>query len=158
MSKVIVFSNAKGGVGKSSSSTALASILKQRGYRTLLIDCDTQCNSTDTFRAETEGVATVYDVLLDENRMSIAPSNDPIYPFYSPLVHRETAIYGAVMADALSKAGSTNRSSRISRTRRRKARSRSSTTTTSRRTTARASSTSRRHTAKTTSAYARRRA
>lgn len=72
MSKVIVFSNAKGGVGKSSSSTALASILKQRGYRTLLIDCDTQCNSTDTFRAETEGVATVYDVLLDENRMSIA--------------------------------------------------------------------------------------
>lgn len=40
-----------------------------------------------------------------DNRMSIAPSNDPIYPFYSPLVHRETAVYGAVMADALSKAG-----------------------------------------------------
>lgn len=40
-----------------------------------------------------------------ENRMSIAPSSDPIYPFYSPLVHRETAVYGAVMADALSKAG-----------------------------------------------------
>lgn len=72
MGKVITFANAKGGVGKSSSSTALASILTQRGYRTLLIDCDTQCNSTDTYRAEVEGKSTVYDVLLDESRIGIS--------------------------------------------------------------------------------------
>ncbi len=72
MGKVITVANAKGGVGKSSSSTALAAILTERGYRTLLIDCDTQCNSTDTYRAMTEGVATIYDVLLDESRIGIS--------------------------------------------------------------------------------------
>lgn len=69
MSKVITIANAKGGVGKSSTSTALAAILSERGYKTLLIDCDTQCNSTDTFRAEVEGKTTIYDVLLDESRL-----------------------------------------------------------------------------------------
>ncbi len=36
MGKVITLANAKGGVGKSSSSTALAAILTERGYRTSL--------------------------------------------------------------------------------------------------------------------------
>lgn len=72
MGKVIILANAKGGVGKSSSSTALAAFLTERGYRTLLIDCDTQCNSTDTYRAVTEGAATIYDVLLDESRIGIS--------------------------------------------------------------------------------------
>lgn len=67
--KVITLANMKGGVGKSSSATALSAILTERGYRTLLIDCDQQCNSTDTYRAETEGAATVYDVLLDDSRI-----------------------------------------------------------------------------------------
>ncbi len=71
MGKVITIANAKGGVGKSSTATALSSILSERGFRTLLIDCDTQCNSTDTYRAEVEGKATVYDVLLDESRIGI---------------------------------------------------------------------------------------
>lgn len=70
--KVITLANMKGGVGKSSSATALSAILTERGYRTLLIDCDQQCNSTDTYRAETEGAVTVYDVLLDDSRISVA--------------------------------------------------------------------------------------
>jgi len=65
--KVITLANMKGGVGKSSSATAISAILTERGYRTLLIDCDQQCNSTDTYRA-----ATVYDVLLDDSRISIS--------------------------------------------------------------------------------------
>ena len=42
--KVITLANMKGGVGKSSSATALSAILTERGYGTLLIDCDQQCN------------------------------------------------------------------------------------------------------------------
>ena len=72
MGKVIICASQKGGVGKTSTATALASIFAQRGYRTLIIDCDQQCNTTDTYRAETEGVATIYDVLLDESRISIS--------------------------------------------------------------------------------------
>lgn len=70
--KIITLANMKGGVGKSSSATALSAILTERGYRTLLIDCDQQCNSTDTYHAETEGAATVYDVLLDDSRISVS--------------------------------------------------------------------------------------
>ena len=41
----------------------------------------------------------------DENRMSIAPTCDPLCTHMCPLVHRETAMYGSHMAMALSAAG-----------------------------------------------------
>lgn len=41
----------------------------------------------------------------DENRMSIAPTNNPFYPAISPLVQREASVFGAEMACALSMAG-----------------------------------------------------
>lgn len=64
--KIITIANQKGGVGKTTTATALASILNESGYNTLLIDCDTQCNSTDTYGAKSEGVATIYDILLED--------------------------------------------------------------------------------------------
>lgn len=67
MAKVIVIANQKGGIGKTTTATAVASVLDSRGYKTLLIDADQQGNSTDTYRAEIEGVATLYDVLMDEH-------------------------------------------------------------------------------------------
>lgn len=65
MGKVIAITNQKGGIGKTSSSTALSAILASKGYKTLLIDADPQGNSSDTFRAEIEGVATLYDVMVE---------------------------------------------------------------------------------------------
>lgn len=41
----------------------------------------------------------------DEQRMSIAPVSDPICEHICPLLHRETAVYGAHMAMELSAAG-----------------------------------------------------
>ena len=41
-----VLFNKKGGVGKSSLTVNLAAISASRGYRTLILDLDTQCNST----------------------------------------------------------------------------------------------------------------
>ena len=64
---VICLANQKGGIGKTTTSTALASMLSERGYKTLLIDTDLQCNSTDTYKAVYEGVPTLYDVLLEEH-------------------------------------------------------------------------------------------
>lgn len=69
--KVIVIANQKGGIGKTTTATALASILAEKGFNSLLIDADQQGNSTDTYKAQVEGVATLYDVLLEDNRISI---------------------------------------------------------------------------------------
>jgi chromosome partitioning protein len=63
--RIIVVANQKGGIGKTTTATALSSILAKKGYRTLLIDADMQGNSTDTYRAGIEGKATLYDVLLE---------------------------------------------------------------------------------------------
>ena len=70
--KIITIANEKGGIGKTTTATAMASILASKGYKTLLIDADPQCNSTDTYRAVTDGTETLFDVLLesDENRVS----------------------------------------------------------------------------------------
>jgi chromosome partitioning protein len=63
---VIAVQNFKGGVGKSTISTHLAQYCAIRGYRTCLIDCDSQASSTSLF-----GYAP--DLDLDED--------DTIYPF-----------------------------------------------------------------------------
>ncbi len=67
MGKVIAITNQKGGIGKTTTATALAAILNERGYKTLIIDADVQCNTTDTYNAEYEGVPTLYDVILEES-------------------------------------------------------------------------------------------
>lgn len=46
MSKTFVIANQKGGIGKTTTATTLAGILAKKG-KTLLIDADQQCNSTD---------------------------------------------------------------------------------------------------------------
>lgn len=63
--KIIAVSNQKGGVGKTTTATTLAYGLKLQDKRVLLVDCDPQGNSTDTFRAKnTEGHPTLADLLF----------------------------------------------------------------------------------------------
>ena len=69
--KTYVIANQKGGIGKTTTAVCLSAILQDRGFRTLLIDGDVQGNSTDTYRAQVEGEATLYDVLLDERRIPL---------------------------------------------------------------------------------------
>lgn len=47
--KVIVFTNNKGGVGKTSSCTSIGSLLSLLGYKCLVVDNDFQANTTATF-------------------------------------------------------------------------------------------------------------
>jgi len=71
MAKVISIANGKGGIAKTTTATSVASILSDLGHKTLLIDADLQCNSTDTYRASFEGVGSLYDILLDDNPANI---------------------------------------------------------------------------------------
>lgn len=64
MAKKIAFTNLKGGVGKTVSATVVASILGDRGYKVLMVDCDPQRNSTAVYKAQVEGQPTMYDIFF----------------------------------------------------------------------------------------------
>lgn len=60
----IGIANRKGGIGKSSTALALAAGLQNRGYKVLMIDTDPQRNTTNVYKAKTDGVATLYDIIF----------------------------------------------------------------------------------------------
>lgn len=70
MAVTYIVANQKGGIGKTTTATAMAGILGRRG-RTLLIDADPQGNSTNTYQALIEDVATLYDVMVDSDRLPL---------------------------------------------------------------------------------------
>ena len=67
MKKIFVVANQKGGVGKTTTAVAMASILTKFGHKTLLIDADPQANATDNLLGEIDGVPTLYDVILNQD-------------------------------------------------------------------------------------------
>lgn len=72
MSKVIAFSNQKGGVGKSTSVVATAGGLSSRGCRVLVIDTDPQATASsymlpDFEKSEEGRDGSLYHLIMDEN-------------------------------------------------------------------------------------------
>lgn len=64
MARIIGVCNQKGGVAKTTTAINLATGLAKRGYKVLMVDADSQRNTTAVYRAETEGVATLHDLLF----------------------------------------------------------------------------------------------
>lgn len=64
MARIIAVCNQKGGVAKTTTACAIATGLAKRGYKVLMADTDPQRNTTAVFRAETDGVATMHDLLF----------------------------------------------------------------------------------------------
>ena len=62
--KKIVITNNKGGVGKTATAVTLASLMKRKGYRVLLVDADSQGNSTKWYNAKVYDTNTLYDLIL----------------------------------------------------------------------------------------------
>lgn len=64
--EIIAIANHKGGVGKSFTAVSLAAGLAQGGWRTLLVDCDAQANSTSMFDPDDDVEFDLYDLIKGE--------------------------------------------------------------------------------------------
>jgi len=70
MAITFVVANQKGGIGKTTTATTLAGILAKK-KKTLFIDADPQGNSTSTYQAVIEDQATLYDVMVDSDKLPL---------------------------------------------------------------------------------------
>ena len=61
--EVIAIANHKGGVGKSFTAVNLAAGMARGGWRTLLVDCDQQGNSTSMFDPDDDVEFDIYDLI-----------------------------------------------------------------------------------------------
>lgn len=106
---VISVMNKKGGVGKTTTSTTLASILAGKGRKVLLIDYDGQGNATDILGVEDKEhlSLTINDVLnkiileeelpkkeeyiihLEKQGLDIIPANNELYALQNNLVNAD---------------------------------------------------------------------
>lgn len=106
MCKTIVFANQKGGVGKSTTATAVTGVLSSKGKKVLFVDTDATASSTDFFKlSNTRGIATLYDVILASNKISakeaihhtdrgdIIPADDLLADANSVLACSPTGMY-----------------------------------------------------------------
>ena len=72
MGRIISIANQKGGVGKTTTSVNISTILAKRGKKVLLIDTDPQGNATSGIGVEKKTDKSIYDVIIGETTIKEA--------------------------------------------------------------------------------------
>ena len=79
MAKIIAVSNQKGGVAKTTTTQAIAAVLKQRGYKVLAVDFDPQGNLSDSVNVAAGDAFTIYEVLKQDVSVTEAIQTLPAF-------------------------------------------------------------------------------
>jgi chromosome partitioning protein len=77
---VIAIASQKGGVGKTSSSISLAAGLARKGKKVLLVDIDSQANSSKVLLSEYQKLSkdqTIYTTIIDRNPLQVHAAEIP---------------------------------------------------------------------------------
>ncbi len=70
MGKIIAVANQKGGVGKTTTSITLSTILAKKGKKVILVDADPQGNATSGIGVQEKMEKSVYDILIDDVKVN----------------------------------------------------------------------------------------
>ena len=72
MGKIIAIANQKGGVGKTTTSINISTILAKKGKKTLMIDADPQGNGTSGLGIDKNVELSTYDILINDTKIEEA--------------------------------------------------------------------------------------
>lgn len=97
--RIISFSNHKGGQSKTSSTVSVGSNLSRRGYKVLLIDLDAQCNLTNSL-LEGNHEENLYTAMTGRSKLPILPVSETLYVVPASL---ELAMLDLELASAIAR-------------------------------------------------------
>jgi chromosome partitioning protein len=102
LNMVISIASQKGGVGKTSTAISLASGLARKGKKTLLVDIDSQANSSKVLMANYPDIKaenTIYTTIIERHPLPVHQTNVPnlsIIPSHILLSHTDIELTTAI--------------------------------------------------------------
>ena len=100
--RIISFANHKGGVGKTTTTSSVGSILSKKGFKVLLIDLDAQANLTASLLKE-QPEDSIYEALTGRGDFPIVPISDNLFlsPASEMLAMVDTELAGAISRERI---------------------------------------------------------